>query len=695
MKRRAVLSLAVLLAGAVLWACGPFLPNFILGSDESILDGPHGIFTAELSRLGTGDAPPFQALPPPGDDPAAQTVSADAAELQEAFSRLGTPPAERRTILEAQTRFREELETRRATIKDLFWFSRAKEQPAAAAAAGQPLPPGLPREFALYLDGASAYHDGRLDAAALAWNQLLRLPPDQRHFRSTWAAFMIGKALLYRDPARAAASFRLTRDLVAEGFADSLGLAASSLGWEAMAEAGQGRHDRALLLYQRQRETGDPTAFNSLLIASAEALAAGPEALSRVAADPEARALLTAYVVSRAPEDAESWLKALEAAGVKNEANADRIAWAAYLAGDFEQAAAWLDRAQESTPIARWIRARLLLRDGRLDEARELLAGVARDLPQTGMSLDEAFWFASGSGEILAAPQRAAGEEAALRVTQKDFTGALDELLRAGYWTDAAYLAEQVLSADELKTYVDATWPADLAARYEPPQAGDWETMLAGGYTAPPPERLARDLRHLLGRRLAREGRLREAPAYLPAEARPTLESLAAHLAAGRDKHRSATARSSDLFQAACLLRHQGMEVTGTEAAPDWTLVAGEYDLGGYFGDARGVNRIFVQTPEETARVEKNRAVPWKRFHYRYRAADLAWEAAKLLPRGDEKAEILATAGNWIQRRDPEAADRFYKELVRCCRSTDLGREADELRWFPEAYACPAEGDRE
>ncbi|HEX6861977.1 MAG TPA: hypothetical protein VF414_04125, partial [Thermoanaerobaculia bacterium] len=88
--------------------------------------------------------------------------------------------------------------------------------------------------------------------------------------------------------------------------------------------------------------------------------------------------------------------------------------------------------------------------------------------------------------------------------------------------------------------------------------------------------------------------------------------------------------------------------------------------------------------------VQRNRASPWKRFHYRYRAADLAWEAAGLLPAGEEKAGMLATAGSWLGARDPQAAQRFYKQLVRCCGNTELGREADELRWFPEADACPA-----
>jgi len=107
--------------------------------------------------------------------------------------------------------------------------------------------------------------------------------------------------------------------------------------------------------------------------------------------------------------------------------------------------------------------------------------------------------------------------------------------------------------------------------------------------------------------------------------------------------------------------------------------------------EARHRNLVLRASPDETARVQRHRVRPWKRYHYRYRAADLAWEAAALLPSGDEKAGMLATAGSWLGARDPRAADRFYKQLVRCCGTTDLGREADELRWFPEAYACATE----
>ena len=129
------------------------------------------------------------------------------------------------------------------------------------------------------------------------------------------------------------------------------------------------------------------------------------------------------------------------------------------------------------------------------------------------------------------------------------------------------------------------------------------------------------------------------------------------------------------------------MEILGTELDPDWALYYGSFDEGPY-AEVRAdpsQHEVFLPTPDEARRVRRSQARPGERFHYRFRGADLAWEAASLLPDGsDEKARILAVAGSWIKYRNPQAADRFYKRLVRCCSNTEMGRLADELRWFPE-----------
>ena len=80
---------------------------------------------------------------------------------------------------------------------------------------------------------------------------------------------------------------------------------------------------------------------------------------------------------------------------------------------------------------------------------------------------------------------------------------------------------------------------------------------------------------------------------------------------------------------------------------------------------------------------------PAKRFHYRYRAAELAWAAAYLMPNNsDETARILDTAGRWMAARDPQFAERFYQALVIRCGRTALGRAAAAKHWFSPANSA-------
>ncbi|MEI6715868.1 MAG: hypothetical protein WCO60_19120 [Verrucomicrobiota bacterium] len=50
----------------------------------------------------------------------------------------------------------------------------------------------------------------------------------------------------------------------------------------------------------------------------------------------------------------------------------------------------------------------------------------------------------------------------------------------------------------------------------------------------------------------------------------------------------------------------------------------------------------------------------------------------------DELADVLNTAGNWIQARDEAAADRFYQAIESRCPKTELGKLAVAKHWFVE-----------
>jgi len=253
----------------------------------------------------------------------------------------------------------------------------------------------------------------------------------------------------------------------------------------------------------------------------------------------------------------------------------------------------------------------------------------------------------------------------------------LDCLLHADYWSDAAYVAERVLTPEELMTYVDHNSPAPRAD--DQPRNRDHD---------------AQSLRNLLARRLTRLGRWKEARPYFAADLRPRLDAYVAAIRSGHDTRQPAEQRAAALWLAACLARHHGMELLATEVGPDNAQCDGMFpdaDTAG-FQQERTQAKLVGASAEELSRIARSAPQPEKRWHYRYLAAEHAWSAAALMPdRSDDTAKVLCTAGSWIKDKDPQAADRFYKALVRRCGNTTLGAQAASLHWFPKIEDPPAE----
>ena len=91
-----------------------------------------------------------------------------------------------------------------------------------------------------------------------------------------------------------------------------------------------------------------------------------------------------------------------------------------------------------------------------------------------------------------------------------------------------------------------------------------------------------------------------------------------------------------------------------------------------------------LRSTDEIRRVQET-IPPDKKYHYRYIASELAWQAAEFMPNNsDRTARVLCIAGSWIKAHDAKTADKFYKALVNRNRKTNLGKEADKLRWFPK-----------
>ena len=719
--------IAVWMAAATAPGCGPFFPNMFLKDDSAVLEAPVAWFGGEIKRMKL--TPPVERRVTSGKGFTSEAADADIAELQAALDKAGVKPAARQAIVDAHRVERQKLrvladyneqvrEARRTTDGGAPPPNLAVAPTNRSVEYELPpkLPPaptsrivvttGLPGEFADYFRGAIAWQTGNEAAAIASWCALLERPADERHFRSVWAAFMLGKAHLKREPQKAVGYFQQTRRLAREGFADSIGLAASSLGWEAKAHFQQKHWVPAMELYLDQAASGDDSAIESLIWVAAAAFREDAGTLAMLAAHPKARRVMTAYLLAdrwawmdwqghmtERAKDASKWLAAVETAGVRDVDSAEQLALAAYRAGQMQTARRWIQRAAV-TPAIQWLQAKLLLRDGKVDAAAAQMEQLIKLFPiqppttnvSVALSFGDNLFVPSDVGDVPT-PRQMLGELGALRLARREYVMALDALMRSGSWTDAAYVAERVLSADELKAYVDRCWPAvpRLPVKEGDNRNDEFYRSLAGD---PPPGQLNENIRWLLARRLARQNRFDEARPYYPAKWQPQFNELVRSLATGNNAALAAIQRATAFWAAACLTRTNGMDLVGTEAEPDWAVHEGDFEDGPTVAVRASFKGNLAPSADEIRRTQRKEATPEKRFHYRYVAASLAMKAASLMPdNADETANVLWTAGVWLKGRDPKAAEVFYHALVRRCPKTALGAEADRQRWFPERDA--------
>ncbi|HTB63118.1 MAG TPA: hypothetical protein VK737_05980 [Opitutales bacterium] len=713
--RISVAGLFALAVAGVAMACGPDFPNTFLNTPETeLLQPPPGSFKAEITRLVpllSPALPPFKPVQTPGgtgwieearaaEQDRAGVLRAEVDDLRSALVARGDTPDQIKTTSEAYANCRAKLEAWNVQQHAAPRYSDTTSKPAPLPELT--LPSGLPDEFTRYFQGVVAWDQDKKDDAQKIWTDLLALPAAQRHYRSTWAAYMLARYWAERATTNNAAKSNFTttaasyarqvRTLAGDGFSDPLGLAEASLGWEAKAVLAQKDYATALNLYFNQFALGDSTALESLRTAAYQAANnASPEQLLALAKDPASRGVLNAFLVTNPnmhpsePLFSAHWAMALEQANVADQAFADRFAWMAYQGGQFALAQQWATLASEKSAIAEWVRAQLALHAGNLPEGEKHLRGA---LAADGLSGDQR--------------EQAFGELGRACLAQDHPQDALLVWMDGGHEEDASYIAERVLSLDELRAFVDAHCPADgvvpalTAAEIEirasphplsnPSYTGDF-----GGAD------LRAEIRYLLARRLARADQVDAAEPYFPDDLRAIFHTYVSNVRLGFDVSQPATNRAAAFWHAAQTARQSGMELLGTELDPDWKYFDdGTYDLFPPIAQDRldyahtAAGGVLAPTPDELKRLAAS-TIPTQRYHYRYRAADLAWWAASLMPNDSEDtAKILNEAGGWLKNRDPLAAQKFYQALVIRCGNTTLGLAAAKAHWFPVIKTQPA-----
>jgi tetratricopeptide (TPR) repeat protein len=690
----AALIMVLALRSSRIFACGPFFPNQVLVTgDKGLLDMPSGDFESELDKccrdLKFPVTKPYQFSPPDYVETHDDTVVADGADLRASVATTGLPAATSADLIKRYTELRTQLDTAHDSNNH--------------SAANLQIPDGLPTEFQDYIAGAIAFHHGDIASARSCWRKLLDLPAEQRHYRSTWATFMLGKSYLTENPDQAKSWFARTRDLAAHGCVDSLELAPSSLGWEGQIELSAKHFNRAMLLYLLQHAGGDSTARMSLRETISDLFKAGSEAVDAAAKDDVCRRVITADLLSEeepasSSADAESkmvptWLQALDSANISDVQGADRLAWAAYRCGDFDAAAKWVAKAGRHQPVAQWVRAKLLLRNGDISGAAAILSKLVQSFPpdnqwltDVGVNGEETSPGVPDSGSATGIIPAVTGDLAVLSLARSQYTDAMNLLLRSDYWIDAAFVGERVLSVDELKADVDRFYPEASQV-----SSADFEVWTINSRKNQATEGMR--IRYLLARRLARLGRWKQAMNYFPVDLQPKFAEYISAIRSGADNTRSDTDRAASYMNAARIAHGQGMELLGTELDPDYHCFDGNFNYDPFSSDWLQAQTQTITGPsaDELARYRANAPVNSHRFHYRYVAADHAWAAAQLMPDNTEQtAAVLYEAGCWLKDQDADSADRFYKDLVRRCPDTPLGKQALAIHWFPKAGGTPS-----
>lgn len=654
---RAPLALAVsLLLADPVAACGPDLPPQLLADRAGALVWfPEGTLAFELARI----RGPIRDAWTPGDD---HGWASEEEILRKAeVALLGEAGA------------------------DLAMQARLAESPVAA----RQLAASLSVTDQAYLAGAVAWRLGDVEAARIAFTEAAAGAQP----RALWADFMLGRMDAEGDGGLAA--FTRVRAAVSAGAIDPLGLALASLGEDARVRLDRGDRVGAVALYLEQARRGSSSGVGSVRQVMNRALRDVETPLDDLLGDADAAAALAAYVYSRGYElspsfiddgyrDSGDWdedrrepippatppllARFLDALAERGEppVGADRFAAAAYREGRYSLAGTLAAGAEG--PLAAWVRAKLALREGRLADATREYATAAAGFPA-----DED-WTRSAYDRPFEPQCRVQAERGILAIGRSDYREAMALFHAAGevYWSDTARLAERVLTLDELKAFVDGLGPVQPLP---PPERkiSEWD---GSEYVEAPAVPLQHRLRDLLARRLVRAG---QADIALPYFAREEDRAEAARYAEAMQRAAGAKGidRGEALYAASVQMRAHGMEIAGYEGDPDYAEFEGSYDLNDsttWDADDNPIRnpRKDLALPavwvgrDEAQRMAQSRAEPLQRFHYRFRAHDLAQQAADALPpRSQAFAMVLCEASRYVINRDPALGWAAYQRYVR------------------------------
>lgn len=492
--------------------------------------------------------------------------------------------------------------------------------------------------------------DQMLTAALDRFQQILQLPPDQAKPRILWATFMLGRSHALRahpgDLDQALIEFRQVAELVRTGADDPMGLGHAALGEAGRAALQTGQFAEAVRWYAEQAAAPEPGSAIESLHRAAEKLLISEQPLDSPLHDPVIQRALIAYAVAvtlssyvdnsciaalgcnnadsdsgfdTTDKDAATRLvEAIARLDVKQVQWPDQVAGLAYKLEKYDVVTRVL--AVSNTPYAEWIRAKMLLHGGDLQAAAAAFARASKGFATNDSSTDPLPFYVVN---------RFQGELGLISLARSDYVEAFNQLLAGGFQDDARYVAERVLTLEELQRQVDKQ---DLG----------------------PP------FRDLLARRLTRAGREAEALVYYESDSvRDSARKYSEYLRQAQQGE-TPESRAAGWYGAARLEIESGMVLRGAEQCPDFT------EFEGNFGDACGVvdPPRDMMSDDELGRRAANAITPDRRFHYRQVGVQHLLKAADELPRHSATFDsVLCQGVHWLQQHGRTANEDLIQEV--------------------------------
>jgi len=584
-------------------------------------------------------------------------------------------------------------------------------------------PDNLPnRAYALYLKSLNTDRDQGIKLM----DELLALPSEERRPLNAIAKYRRARLSMSREDwsevsdAEVKARLRSIReDLTSvaqharEGSLDPAKISENAAYWiaysrsmmltsERLVRLGEADYAGAVDAYLRMPRRGSANAVNSCLWLAHKLCKDGY--LEAGVSDPDFRLLVTLFLTAGGGNSDETslpgdllkqrrleWLDALARAKIDPTFAPGHVALLQYDSGR------WADcrRTAEQMPRDNALRGLLLSRcqlrtDGDLSAARRLLdprqASSVAKMPATKPPGPITTEFELTT--LISVPEekelraRVQGELGLHALANGDLLTALSCFESGGYGTEALYVAECLLTLDELKGYVDERRKAEKPLlKFE----SRWMEPFD-------------DLEQELASRLMRVGRMEEALAYVDPKLRPKAMNYVLMLRGAERTDLDARSRADSYWRCALSIRELGETLLHAPYGQSWTSGEGWHVGYGYFPRVRlGLPQDEQPLPSMkwigAGAEEKKRLAAWQSQHIeqpdlserdaRYAAFRHALQAARLLPDNDPAGGlILQYAGNLLKYREPKAAVPAYRLLVTRFSRTPYGQHAVAKKWF-------------